>query len=110
MQNAQSSAQAMQSQLEKHWTDGGAGKNLSELNQMQKNGRLASIKFGTTSIDYTSEAKSKFIDQPNRDKYSNDSQKYKIKFQTSNIPNDPNANRAFTMQTVAMVTENLKGD
>ena len=49
------------------------------------------------SIDYTSEAKSKFVDKPDREKYNNESQKYKIKFQTSNIPNDPLANRAFTM-------------
>jgi hypothetical protein len=84
---------------------------LSESKQLLKNGRIASIKFGTSeSQDYTSEAKSKFVDQPGKLAYTNDSQKYKIKFQTSNIPTDPHADRAYTMQTVAMATENLKGN
>jgi hypothetical protein len=56
----------MQDSLEKHWSDGNAVKNLSESKQLQKNGRIASIKFGTTNLDYTSEAKSNFIDQPDR--------------------------------------------
>lgn len=57
----------MQVPLQKHWNEGNAMKNLSESKQLLKNGRLASIKFGTSeSQDYTSEAKSKFIDQPGK--------------------------------------------
>jgi|APGre2960657423_1045063.scaffolds.fasta_scaffold595277_1 hypothetical protein len=64
MHNVQSSAQAMQVPLQKHWTEGAAMQSLAESKQLLKNGRLASIKFGNASEsqDYTSEAKSNFID------------------------------------------------
>ena len=39
--------------------------------------------------------------------YSNDSLKYKVKFQSSNIPTDPHADRTMLMQTVTMVKENM---